>query len=409
MTLFKTIALACACAVATNLASAIIIENREELEEVELDIPDQETIILAQTIAELEAEKSKMAAPEDLQYFGTKTYKKKDRATKLAELWSVIAPVDASGNAIEQRVEASAQWRNMMPWFDWSGKIEYNHASDELKMNFPRIDHAQGLVAKVEWEPVASDGVSAGGYSGMYATGSDTVILRLSETENLGSWSTGLTPSLALKFLIDGIWSSNIHASPSYTPSTSWNFFEKPMSTRVEAVTDAAWLATKGAKMVEGTAHPFSNAISIVAIRGNDGKKIESKQVTSPYELRFDPAKDFGISAEKPEEGTNWYDKVKAAAKTGDTLFKVMAKARPDADWVQIANVKLLSDLVNSEFGDNRLFFQKSRAVADQKYWGWEWREKARSLETGMSQMKGDGDIWEYPTIPDGWPIHDSC
>ena len=85
-----------------------------------------------------------------------------------------------------------------------------------------------------------------------------------------------------------------------------------------------------------------------------------------------------------------------------------MAKARPDADWVQIANVKLLSDLVTSEFGDNRLFFQKERAIKDQKYWHWEWREKARSLEIGMSQMKGDGDIWEG-TVPEGWPIHNSC
>ena len=275
-------------------------------------------------------------------------------------------------------------------------------------MNFPRAFDAQGLVAKVEWEPVASDGVAAGGYSGMYATGSNTVILRLSEAENLGSWSTGLTPSIALKFLIDGIQSSNIHASPSYTPSTSWNFFEKPFSNRVEPVTDAAWLATKGAKMVEGTPHPFANAVSHVADKGHDGKKVNKNQITSPYELRFDPAKDFGISSEKPTEGLNWYDKVKGAAKTGDTLFKVMAKARPDADFVHIANVKLLSDLVTSEFGDNRLFFQKERAIKDQKYWHWEWREKARSLEKGMSQMKGDGDIWEG-TVPEGWPIHNSC
>ena len=80
-----------------------------------------------------------------------------------------------------------------------------------------------------------------------------------------------------------------------------------------------------------------------------------------------------------------WYDQVMGAVKAGDTLFKVMAKARPDADWVHIANVSLISDLTTSEFGDNRLFFQKYKANDDQKFWDWEWRTKAQSLETAFS------------------------
>jgi hypothetical protein len=60
--------------------------------------------------------------------------------------------------------------------------------------------HAQGLVAKVSWVPVEDNG-----YSGIYETGSDHVIMRLSEASNLSEFfSKGLTPSAAFKFFIDG-------------------------------------------------------------------------------------------------------------------------------------------------------------------------------------------------------------
>jgi len=41
------------------------------------------------------------------------------------------------------------------------------------------------------------------GYTGIYQTGSEQVILRFSETAFLTDYSPGLTPSMALKFLID--------------------------------------------------------------------------------------------------------------------------------------------------------------------------------------------------------------
>ena len=50
------------------------------------------------------------------------------------------------------------------------------------------------------------------GYSGIYAEGSETVVMRLSETNNLYEGASGLTPSVAFKFLIDGKESENIFA-----------------------------------------------------------------------------------------------------------------------------------------------------------------------------------------------------
>ena len=57
----------------------------------------------------------------------------------------------------------------------------------------------QGVVAKVEWE-------NLGGHenTGIFSTGTDKAIVRLSEAMFLNEYSKGLTPSMALKFLIDG-------------------------------------------------------------------------------------------------------------------------------------------------------------------------------------------------------------
>lgn len=154
-------------------------------------------------LAEIETEKKwkgKVNKPEHIGYFSTKTYCAKDAKTKLAELWSLIAPVDTAGKAINRGPETSAQWRMLFDQFNHKGRTPFYHRGDELKFNGARGSHAQGLLAKAKWVAVGT----GGGYSGIYASGSTNVILRLSERNLLGSWSTGLTPAIALKFLIDG-------------------------------------------------------------------------------------------------------------------------------------------------------------------------------------------------------------
>ena len=92
-----------------------------------------------------------------------------------------------------------------------------------------KTTHTQGLVAKVHWIPNKAT-IDELGYTGIYAEGSNTVILRLSESANLNAHSTGLTPSMALKFIVDDYRSSNLFAATSFKESDSWNFFENDMS-----------------------------------------------------------------------------------------------------------------------------------------------------------------------------------
>jgi len=57
--------------------------------------------------------------------------------------------------------------------------------------------------------------------------------MRLSETQNISEHSTGLNPSIALKFFVDGAPSENIVAMESFVPSNSWDFFAANLSNRV--------------------------------------------------------------------------------------------------------------------------------------------------------------------------------
>ena len=98
-----------------------------------------------------------------------------------------------------------------------------------MKLGRVKVNHRQGVVGQIEW-------VSTGDhpYTGMYASGSDTAIIRFSETTLLTPDSPGLLPSLAIKFLVDGTESKNLFGMPSFNSLESWDFFKEPMRSRVE-------------------------------------------------------------------------------------------------------------------------------------------------------------------------------
>lgn len=72
------------------------------------------------------------------------------------------------------------------------------------------------------------------GYTGIYASGSDTAVIRLSQTTILTEHDEGLFPSLAIKFLIDGGQSKNLFAMPNFKGTDNWDFFGQDMKSRVE-------------------------------------------------------------------------------------------------------------------------------------------------------------------------------
>ena len=101
--------------------------------------------------------------------------------------------------------------------------------------------------------------------------------MRLSESNNIYDGASGLTPSVAFKFLIDGHESENLLAMNSFKPSDSWNFFEKPFTNRVITkkdfdempanTTDEIMQETMFKKMVEASKNPFAVSVSNIALK----------------------------------------------------------------------------------------------------------------------------------------------
>lgn len=127
-------------------------------------------------------------------------------------------------------------WKEFDDFFTQVANTSFCSQWDELDPMRQKTTHTQGVVAKVEWRRVDNPEMIT--YSGLYGSGSHHVIMRLSETRNLTSASTGLLPGIAFKFLVDDIRSENLFAMPNLTGideegNTSWDFFHRPLSNRV--------------------------------------------------------------------------------------------------------------------------------------------------------------------------------
>ena len=352
----------------------------------------------------LEGPGTKLEGPEDLTWFLSEVYQSKPRQDKMQDLWRMIVPDPHVSEA-----PIDFHWAEWPTIFTQDMQLSFT-SSDEMPEGRKKFAHTQGVVAQVKWTPIEGHG-----YSGMFKTGSQDVIMRLSETAMLHEKSTGLTPSVAFKFLRDGTSSDNIVAMPSFSNSGSWNFLERPMKTRVAPFApDSCEDQTIRKKLVEGSQWPFSCGISHVARDHADGTFLPDEAVIVPYELAFealapyDAAYDYEIV-----DGVQvkWYDQLKRI-KAGAKLFQVNALTAPvgaGGVWVPIATIELLTDLYTSTFGDTRLFFSHERVNHDRIYWPKTWFKA--DGESDPRWAKTEENTWGnwVPAEEDGgWPSNDA-
>lgn len=170
----------------------------------------------------------------------------------------------------------------------------FNRVSDELPNNRPKINHAQGTVTLVSWEDLGGHG-----YSGLYDGGSDFGLLRLSEGNFILPETPGLTPSLGIKFLRDGMRSVNHLANVSFDPTDSWNFFENHFHSRIDFFEGDCAEQTIQRKFLEVTSTIQSLGLSEFAAFNTDGSRVGN--VSFPFDLHFVPNPE--LAAQWPSEG----------------------------------------------------------------------------------------------------------
>jgi hypothetical protein len=264
--------------------------------------------------------------------------------------------------------------------------------------------HTKGLVAQIEWVPT-----SGHDYTGIYAEGTESALLRLSQTSILHENSSGLFPSMAIKFLLDGQASKNIFAMPNFVGTDSWDFFLNPLSNRVAPFTQEESpidIDTILKKLVEASEWPYVCAIGHVAEVYDDGT--EATDANIPYEIKFTSSIHFDEEKELDEttgEQVMYYDQLKRIEQ-GSTILEAWGLTAPeslDGEWIKIADINLITPLYTSVFGDERLFFQHVDTTNDRDLWPNAWV----GLNEDPKFNQNDADnVWgnEVPTGEFGWP-----
>ena len=388
-----------------TLALAMSYGQAENLFEIAQD-EEQDRFLQAETQEDLRMlQRSGKPCPKNQRcYWESMYYRKQTAQQKLNDLWRMLAGRDGKGDD-----EPLGIWFDKFPnFFEQESVGSFRTGQDIRPADRPKIVHNQGLVAKVQWEPVDN----AGGFTGIYSTGSDKVIMRLSEAQAITSESTGLTPAAAFKFLIDGTRSQNILVQNSFMQSDSWNFFKKPLANRVtpfDPVENEIEFKTVHRKLLEVNRVPYATQIGHISVLNVNGEPIEGvedlENISFPYELRFQlPASEM----EKFEFLNNdqpWYDRLRTRLAKGDIIYEVYGLTAPEplgGTWVRIANVKLLTDLLASENGDEFLYFEHKAQYLDHRINKTQtWRRHMNKTE---AFARNEDTVWNQE-VPEGvWP-----
>eukprot|EP00347_Sterkiella_histriomuscorum_P015747 403355834 len=277
-------------------------------------------------------------------------YEKFSAAEKKSQLWEQIISNQTPSDWFSPLALAGIFAESMMPSLKWVGDTFEN---GWLGVRSKYI-HTVGNTATCKWTPVSN----SEGYTGIFKSGSDHGIIRLSAAKQPDYTKTKATealdnfmPGFGLKFLRDGVSSGNLVAMYGVDGAESWNFFKMDFSNHIP---DPISTPQKilGKKFATGT--PFIQYVGLSDIATYDQHGVKTDNPKFPFQLVFVPTLRDNYSDDFSEIYQSHLDKVPQ----GTLLYKVYAHAEPDAPRVHIADLSITSKLMRSNFGDKYLFFK---------------------------------------------------
>ena len=174
-------------------------------------------------------------APEN--YFNSSAYQSQNHSAKLADLWSQLTDKDRTTQKDSPTKPKCQNFGLMWKHFDQSPGNSFNLEGDEMnntrQTTRNKLVHQQGIVATGQFV-VNPTVVAEKGYTGIFATGSDSMLIRFSETGlHVDGITTSMNPSVAFKMLRSTINSANQFGMVAFenTPDTGkeWDWFGKDL------------------------------------------------------------------------------------------------------------------------------------------------------------------------------------
>lgn len=232
--------------------------------------------------------------------------------------------------------------------------------SDELDVGHRKLVHAWGAEARFRF--VSSK--SARGYTGIYESGSDCVIGRLSMATK--PTKTVTVPALALKFFISGHKSKNLQIMNSTSGQKSHNFFEMPFSNIIPPPDSFAKRLIqkifRKAAVAFGAKDPDPTHLTVehLAEIQVDGTAVATPK--SPYRLIFKPTMAASDLMKDATVDSDFRTNL-ARYPFGQVMYDVYAlDIGESADDLPASNIvgQLIptTKIVASSYGDEKLNFQ---------------------------------------------------
>ncbi len=232
--------------------------------------------------------------------------------------------------------------------------------SDELDVGHRKLVHAWGAEARFRFVSTKS----ARGYTGIYESGSNCVIGRLSMATKPTKTTT--VPALALKFFISGHKSENLHIMNSTSGQKSHNFFEMPFSNIIPPPDSFAKRLIqklfRKAAVAFGAKDPDPTHLTVehLAEIQVDGTTVVTPK--SPYQLIFKPTMAAGALMKDATVDTDFRTNL-ARYPVGQVMYDVYALDEGEsADNLPESNIvgQLIptTKIVASSYGDEKLYFQ---------------------------------------------------
>lgn len=279
-----------------------------------------------------------MALPSD--------YESRPAKDKLGLLWEQIAADPYPEDDMPRRVPGGWERRKLFS-VDFN-RASFEHVGDEMPEGRPKLVHTYGTAA-----PITMHVDDARGYTGMFADGG-AAIIRFSDASGGGK-----SPSLAIKFGVDGKPSLNYLALPyrrrdpeDRNPLTGVYANASPPPDAVDTKL-VAWSFQRTANALGGK-RLYAVYLPLHHLAGmrSDGTKVDDPNVPDRLELHG--------TAEAREAMTDHKDwrRSLASLPAGTKLFELRIAPKIDAEAEPYGHVTLDEPFVASRYGDERLFFQ---------------------------------------------------
>jgi hypothetical protein len=142
---------------------------------------------------------------------------------------------------------------------------------------------------------ISEEGVESP-YTGLFETGADFGILRMSESLFLAKDAMDnqrFSPSVAIKFLVDGAKSVNLMTQVSFGGVEEDYFFENDFTTQPPRSTNQCMRDTIEKKFAEASMFPFSTATGHIACVKQNGTVIPDDDSFFPYEIVLVPNREL--------------------------------------------------------------------------------------------------------------------